>query len=427
MSPGLSQQPQHHDAGFLKKPIYLITHEFFPAHGGIATFSEEIARAGAALGHAIEVWAQQNGGHEKRWPFPVRRMPVKGTHGFLCRARLALELIRNRRHLREATVLMPEPAPLLAMMPLQFFNAFRPRRLIVTFHGSEILRFYRNPIRRMLTQRLIRNASRISTLSAFTRDLLYECFPEAAGKTIITPGAPRSNLEPENREGGAGAGVVTLPAFGDEPVALEQAAPGKLVVLTVGRLHPRKGQIHTMRALQALPEKLRANVEYWIAGKSSNGAGTGYERELRATAALDSALTVRFLGVVPDDALGAVYARADVFAMTSINYRQSVEGFGLVYLEASAHGLPVVAHGVGGVSEAVIDGKTGFVVPPPPPDTGDVGELTAVFQTLLSDPALRERMGAAGREHARLNNWKDSAKKLFAPLTGVTAAPWGAA
>ena len=398
----------------LKRPICLITHEFFPARGGIATFSEEIARAGATLDYKIEVWAQANGEDEKSWPFPVRRMPVRGTHGFVCRTRLALELIRNRRYLRKATVYMPEPAPLLAMMPLQFFAGFRPKRLVVTFHGSEILRFYRNPFYRVLTRQLIRNTSRVSVLSEFTRDLLYECFPEASGKTIIAPGALRSDLAAEKRDGGAD---VALPV---------EAAPGKLVVLTVGRLHPRKGQIYAMRALQALPAHVRANVEYWIVGKSSNGAGAPYEQELRATAARDTSLTVRFLGEVSDGVLGKIYGRADVFAMTSINYRQSVEGFGLVYLEASAHGLPIVAHGVGGVGEAVIDGKTGFVVPPPPPGSNDVSELTATFQTLLCDALLRERMGATGREHARLNNWQDSAKKLFAPLTGVTVAPWPA-
>ena len=399
----------------LRRPICLITHEFFPAHGGIATFSEEIARAGAELGYKIEVWAQANSEGEKRWPFPVRRMPVRGTHGFVCRTRLALELISNRRYLRNATVFMPEPGPLLAMMPLQFFAGFRPKRLMVTFHGSEILRFYRNPLYRMLTRRLINNASRVSTLSEFTRNLLYECFPEAAGKTIIAPGALRSDLE-----AGEGAGAA-LPV---------EAAPGKLVVLTVGRLHPRKGQIHAMRALQALPAHVRAGVEYWIVGKSGkngNGAGAAYERELREAATRDNVLTTRFLGEVPDGVLGKIYARANIFAMTSINYRQSVEGFGLVYLEASAHGLPVVAHGVGGVGEAVLDGKTGFVVVPPPPGSSDISELTAAFQTLLCDPALRERMGAAGREHARRHSWRDSAKKLFAPLTGVTTPPWVAA
>jgi phosphatidylinositol alpha-1,6-mannosyltransferase len=63
---------------------------------------------------------------------------------------------------------------------------------------------------------------------------------------------------------------------------------------------------------------------------------------------------VRFLGNLPDAELDRVYAQADVFALTSIDHGHSVEGFGLVYLEASAHGLPVVAHRVGGVAEAVV-------------------------------------------------------------------------
>src|SRR5512145_2959437 len=114
-------------------PVFLITHEFFPKRGGIATFTEEIARASAALGYDVEVWAQSvPGGVEKRdWPFRLRRMPLKGTHDLACQFRLAGELIRRRRDLRRATVYLPEPGPMLAMMMLQFFRAFRPERLVL--------------------------------------------------------------------------------------------------------------------------------------------------------------------------------------------------------------------------------------------------------------------------------------------------------
>ena len=73
---------------------------------------------------------------------------------------------------------------------------------------------------------------------------------------------------------------------------------------------------------------------------------------LRAEAAKFPDLTVRFFGNIPDEELSTLYDRADIFAMTSINHRDSVEGFGLVYLEAAAHGLPIIAHDVGGVREA---------------------------------------------------------------------------
>jgi phosphatidylinositol alpha-1,6-mannosyltransferase len=85
-----------------------------------------------------------------------------------------------------------------------------------------------------------------------------------------------------------------------------------------------------------------------------------------------------------------------------------VEGFGLVYLEAAAHGLPAIAHRVGGVDEAVIDGETGLCVAPNDPDA-----LTAAFARLLGDAELRRRMGDAARVRARLANWTESARALL--------------
>ena len=156
--------------------------------------------------------------------------------------------------------------------------------------------------------------------------------------------------------------------------------------------------------MQALPPDLAARTEYWIAGSTSKSR---YERILRETAAIPG-LTVRFLGNLPDDELDRVYTRADVFALTSIDHGHSVEGFGLVYLEASAHGLPVVAHRVGGVAEAVVEGETGFLIPPDEP-----AALTEAFRQLLSDPALRQRLGEAGRTWARSTTWEQAAAELF--------------
>ena len=118
-------------------PVFLITHEFYPKRGGIATFTEEIARATAHLGYRVEVWAQSAPAAAEKtdWPFRLRRMPLKGTHDLTCQLQLARELIRRRRELRYATVYLPEPGPMLTMMLLQFFHAFRPKRLVLTFHG----------------------------------------------------------------------------------------------------------------------------------------------------------------------------------------------------------------------------------------------------------------------------------------------------
>ncbi len=369
----------------LSQPVFLITHEFFPKRGGIATFTEEIAKACATLGYEIEVWAQSAPpAVEKEWPFRLRRLPLKGTHDFICQLRLAWQLIRERRRLRYATVYLPEPGPMLAMMLLQFFKPFRPQRLILTFHGSEILRFSKNPFTRWLGRRLIRRATRISTLSNYTQELLCTHFPEAEGKTFLTPGALRADFA-----------VVPTPLLVPQE---------KIIVLTVGRLHPRKGQLLTLQALQSLAPEFRAQIEYWLVGSQSK---ENYERTLR-TAAAQAGFPVRFFGDVPDEELSQIYDRANLFAMTSVNHGDSIEGFGLVYLEAAAHGLPVVAHTIGGVSEAVVDGVTGLLVPPHRP-----AQLTAAFEKLITDGVLRRQLGEAGREWARRNCWKQSAEALF--------------
>ena len=148
------------------KTLYLITHEFYPKRGGIATFTAEMAKASVDLGMDVEVWAQQtNHEPEKKWPFRLERMPLKGTHDLTCQLRLAFRLIKSRRKLRNATVYLPEPGPMLTLMLLQRFHAFRPKHLILTFHGSEILKFYRNPLIRPLARRLIGYAKRISVLT----------------------------------------------------------------------------------------------------------------------------------------------------------------------------------------------------------------------------------------------------------------------
>ncbi len=370
-------------------PIFLITHEFYPVRGGIATFTEEIARATANLGFHIEVWAQSAPltARKTDWPFRLRRMPLKGSHGFMCQVRLAGQLIRHRRQLRHATVYLPEPGPIMTMMLLQFIPAFRPQRLILTFHGSEILKFAQTLLNRWLARRLIGRATRISTLSHYTQKLLLTHFPGAAGKTLLTPGALRTDF------------AVVPP----RPAKLKD----KIIVLTVGRLHPRKGQIHTLKALQTLAPEVRSRLEYWIVGRQSKA---NYEQTLRAEATAQPDLTVRFFGDLADNELADIYARADIFAMTSVDHGRSLEGFGLVYLEASSHGLPIVAHNVGGVPETVIDGVTGLLVPPDRP-----AQLAAAFERLIFDDKLRRQLGDGGRVWAARNCWKNSATTLFNP------------
>ena len=159
--------------------------------------------------------------------------------------------------------------------------------------------------------------------------------------------------------------------------------------------------------MSALPSLLKTvpNLQYWIAGDGPERGGL----ECLARS-LDVAHAVRFLGDVSHDEsssgiphLPELYRRASIFVMPAqvdIESGQG-EGFPLVYLEASASGLPVVAARSGGAAEAVIEDETGLLVPPDDPPA-----LAQALTRLLNDAALRQRLGRAGRRWVeREMNW----------------------
>jgi phosphatidylinositol alpha-1,6-mannosyltransferase len=162
------------------------------------------------------------------------------------------------------------------------------------------------------------------------------------------------------------------------------------LVLSVSRLVPRKGMdVLIEAAAQLAPTRPDLLVAI---------AGAGRDRQRLERLAQRTGAPVRFLGRVPDDDLPALYASADVFAMLCRNRWGGLEqeGFGIVFLEAAACGVPQVAGDSGGAAEAVADGQTGLVVRRP----DDPASVTRALAALLDDAGLRHRLGQAARERA---------------------------
>jgi phosphatidylinositol alpha-1,6-mannosyltransferase len=194
---------------------------------------------------------------------------------------------------------------------------------------------------------------------------------------------------------------------GDE-VRRRYGLGGRPVVVCVSRLVPRKGQDVLIRAFPAV----RAAVPDAALLIVSGGP---YRRRLEALARQSGvARDVVFTGAVSWEELPAHYAAGDVFAMPCRTRRRGldVEGLGIVYLEASATGLPVVAGDSGGAPDAVRDGETGFVVP-----GRDVAAVADRLIALLRDRELAARMGAAGRAWVESEwRWETQAARLGALL-----------
>ena len=159
-----------------------------------------------------------------------------------------------------------------------------------------------------------------------------------------------------------------------------------LIVLSVGRLIERKGIEYLLRAA---PLVLKATSTHFLIA----GDGPDRPRLERLTAELGLRDAVTFAGTIPPDDLPSYYAQSDVFVHPVIaDPSGDVEGLGIVLLEAMALGKPVIASGIGGITDVVADSETGYLLP-----EKDVDGLAEHVATLISDPGLRERMGEAGR------------------------------
>ncbi len=184
-------------------------------------------------------------------------------------------------------------------------------------------------------------------------------------------------------------------------------------IVTIARLEDRyKGHDVMLRALPLV----RAQVPDVLWAVIGEGPLRSLLEQRASALGLDGC--VRFLGGVDDAARDAWLERAHVFAMVSRLPARGFagEGFGIVYLEANARGLPVVAGAAGGAVDAVVDGETGLLV-----DPEDHVAVARALTRLLTDPELSERLGTAGRERAQSFAWPRVAREVEQLLLDVCA------
>jgi phosphatidylinositol alpha-1,6-mannosyltransferase len=355
----------------------IVTNDFPPRHGGIQAFLHNIALRldPAQLVVYASTWRRDEEGIEATALFDAEQ-PFT-----VVRDRTTM-LLPTPRVTRCATALLREhgcssvwfgaAAPLGLMAPA--LRRAGARRLVATTHGHEA-GWAQLPGSRQLLRRIGEGTDTITHLGEYTRSRIAAALtPRAAARMVqLPPGVDEKTFHP---------------ASGGDEIRAGLGLTDRPVVVCVSRLVPRKGQ-DTL--IQAMPRILRAVPEavLLIVGDGP------YRRDLeRLAAETGVAASVRFTGAVPWEELPAHYGAGDVFAMPCRTRRGGldIEGLGIVYLEASATGLPVVAGDSGGAPDAVLDGETGWVV-----RGGSAEETAERIVTLLRDPGLRRRMGERGR------------------------------
>ena len=266
------------------------------------------------------------------------------------------------------------------------------QRVLASTHGHEV-GWSMLPGARSALRRIGDNTDVITYVSRYTRGRFASAFGPRAGLEYLPSGVDTERFRPDP------AGRAELRdryRLGERPT-----------VVCVSRLVPRKGQDMLIAAWPQIRRQVSEAALVIV------GSGP-YEQHLhRLAEETGVAAQVVFTGAVPTAELPAHYAMADVFAMPcrTRGAGLDVEGLGIVFLEASAAGIPVVAGRSGGAPETVLDGETGQVV-----DGRDVDELAEVISGLLADPDRAHRMGQAGRQWVgREWNWDT----LTARLSGL--------
>ncbi len=376
-----------------------MTNDFPPRPGGIQNYLNSLAIRLPADDLVVyaPAWERSSGSHtefDAAAPFEVVRHPTSlmlPTPDVLRRAK---QIMRARDC---EAVWFGAAAPLALLgHPLRQAGA---RRIVASTHGHEV-GWSMLPGSRQALRRIGETVDVVTYVSKYTRGRFAAAFGRHAGLEMLPSGVDTTVFAPD-------------PA-GREEIRARHGLGERPTLVCVSRLVPRKGQDMLISALPTIRERVPGAALLLVGGGP-------YRKRLEALAeAFGVAEHVVFTGSVPWEELPAHYNAGDVFAMPARTRGKGldVEGLGIVYLEASATGLPVVAGTSGGAPETVLDEVTGHVV-----EGRDLAQLADTLTALLLDPVRARRMGEAGRSWVAENwRWDTMAERLATLLDGDPVA-----
>ncbi|WP_221229488.1 glycosyltransferase family 4 protein [Niveibacterium umoris] len=369
----------------------MLTHEYPPYPGGVGRYCAELLAAAEAGGVDLHVLAPTFSSHgEAEHHDRITRFPggVFRPRGLFAAVSAINKIVREKSFDRIHVADWP------MLIALHWSIAPKSIPVSMTFHGTDALILGRSKFLRLLGAK--RAAKRIDTAfanSAFTLDLVRSAFPEGLGnRQEVTPlGVGSHWFEP------------TLPAWREAARSLAGAQDGDEIILTVARLDRRKGHAKALRAIGQIERAKRSRLRYLAIGGEVD---KGYKAELEALAR-ELKVNAVFAGRQPDDVVRGAYGAASVFLLPAEPDPTRIEGFGLVFLEAGAQGLPSIGCRVHAIPEVIAEGTTGWLCDPD--DLCDIAAKIEGAITLSRDSSAR----IACIEHVRQYTWARCAAQTY--------------
>lgn len=345
----------------------LLTLDFPPRRGGVARYLDAVA---AALKEDVFVLAPPEPDaslFDRAAAYPVERIPLLWPLFWPRWIKTVVLLVRRREEYRRVIVSHVLPIGTAALIA----RLWTRHPYLVIAHGMDVALARRSPWKRFLAGLVFRNAELVIANSYALKEEIRVLF----GAERVATVHPALTLKGSVKEW-----VV-------EPIAHEG-----IRLLTVSRLVSRKGHMRVLEAIARLRERGQLeHIRYTIVGDGPMQESI----ESRATElGIDDLVDYRH--GVSDDQLPELYRSCDIFVMPTIANQADREGFGIVYLEAAAYGLPSIATNQPGVDEAVLDGTTGLLV-----QDGNVEALANAIRRLAVDTELCQKLGKAGQARAR--------------------------
>ncbi len=362
--------------------VLLVTPDFPPSEGGIQLLLSRIVEHTPEIDYRVLTLGQPGAeDYDREFAAEVRR--VGSSVGDRRLAALAL----NARSLGEARAFKPDL--ILSGHVVASLGALALRRMMGAIPLVQYVHADEFRVRNRLTAAAVKQAEATIAVSRYTRDMCLDAGADAARIHVIPPG-------------------IDLPPA---PTAAREEQPTLLTVATL--LFRYKGHDTMVRALPLVRAKV-PDMRWVVVGDGP--FRPALENAIRAYGVGDA---VELRGRVSDEERDQWLDRASVFCMPSRVPAAGLggEGFGIVYMEAAAHGIPTIGGNVAGARDAVDDGVTGLLV-----DPTDHLALAEAATALLGDPQRAQAMGAAGREHAERHAWPLIAARVEALLREVAAA-----
>ena len=367
--------------------IGIVTQSYYPRPGGVTEVAHFSAQELRNLGHDVTIITTHYSGAERPEAGVIRigrnvLVPVNGawvnmTVGLGLRGEL------ERIFERERFDIIHAHCPLVPTLPLLSLGAARPDQKVVgTFHAAADKNVFYKLFRGPLAKRARRLDCRMAVSEA-AREFVSMYFP---GDYEIVPNG------------------IDCRRFRPDLEPIERFRDGRLNVLFVGRMDPRKGVPYLCKAMPMIARELEGRVRFLIVG----------EKGLRA-ALCPKPVNLRgaeivWVGRVSPEELPRYYATADIFCSPATGQ----ESFGIVLLEAMASGVPIVASDIPGYRTALAPGREGLLVEP-----RNASELARGIVTLARDPHLRRDLALRGREKALHYDWPLVVRRLEAIYRSV--------